>query len=151
MPRSSAATATACLPSLALGETGAIDTGHLASYPLRLPDSGYSVRKKFDAACRLAEVEPNILLESRAPHTLLALAEAGHGIAIIPSILSTELLYIEDYPHCPPAQTASRGAGRSVRQAAADPVLRQKVLRAARRFHGTRPSQLRSRRRERIA
>jgi LysR family transcriptional regulator, nitrogen assimilation regulatory protein len=80
----------ACPPSLALGQTGAIDIGRLASYPLLLPDSGYSVRKMFDAACRLAEVEPNILLESRAPHTLLALAEAGHGVAIIPSILSTE-------------------------------------------------------------
>ena len=80
----------ACPTSLALGQTGTIDIGHLASYPLLLPDSGYSVRKMFDAACRLAEVEPNILLESRAPHTLLALAEAGHGVAIIPSILSTE-------------------------------------------------------------
>jgi DNA-binding transcriptional LysR family regulator len=44
----------------------------------------------FDAACALAEVEPNILLESRAPHTLLALAETGHGVAIIPSILPTD-------------------------------------------------------------
>jgi DNA-binding transcriptional LysR family regulator len=80
----------ACATSLALGHAGAIDIGRLASYPLLLPDTGYSVRKMFDAACRLAEVEPNILLESRAPHTLLALAEAGHGVAIIPSILSTE-------------------------------------------------------------
>ena len=42
------------------------------------------------AACRLADVEPNILLESRAPHTLLALAEAGHGVAIIPALLPTD-------------------------------------------------------------
>jgi len=42
----------------------------------------------FDAACRL--VEFNILLESRAPHTLLALAEAGQGGAIIPSLLRTD-------------------------------------------------------------
>jgi hypothetical protein len=33
----------------------------------------------FDAACRLDEIEPKIMLESRAPHTLLALAEAGQG------------------------------------------------------------------------
>jgi hypothetical protein len=32
----------------------------------------------------------NILLESRAPHTLLALAEAGQGIAVIPSVLRTD-------------------------------------------------------------
>jgi LysR family nitrogen assimilation transcriptional regulator len=44
----------------------------------------------FDAACRLADVEFNILLESRAPHTLLALAEAGQGVAIIPSLLRTD-------------------------------------------------------------
>ena len=44
----------------------------------------------FNAACRLARVEPNILLESRAPHTLLALAEAGQGVAIIPSLLRTD-------------------------------------------------------------
>ncbi|MGC2080981.1 MAG: LysR family transcriptional regulator substrate-binding protein [Xanthobacteraceae bacterium] len=52
--------------------------------------SGYSIRRLFNAACRLADVEPNILLESRAPHTLLALAEAGQGVAIIPSLLRTD-------------------------------------------------------------
>src|SRR6266540_1976171 len=57
---------------------------------LLLLDSGYSVRRLFNAACRLADVEPNILLESRAPHTLLALAEAGQGVAIIPSVLRTD-------------------------------------------------------------
>ena len=31
-----------------------------------------------------------MLLESRAPHTLLALAEAGQGVAIIPSVLRTD-------------------------------------------------------------
>jgi DNA-binding transcriptional LysR family regulator len=67
-----------------------IDIVSLASYPLLLLESGYSVRRLFDAACRLANVEPNILLESRAPHTLLALAEAGQGVAIIPSVLRTD-------------------------------------------------------------
>ena len=76
--------------SLELGHAGLIDIGRLASYPLLLPDSGYSIRRLFDAACRLADVEPNILLESRAPHTLLALAEAGQGVAIIPSLQRTD-------------------------------------------------------------
>ena len=81
----------ACNPSLQLGHAGMIDIGRLASsYPLLLLESGYSVRRMFNAACRLAGVEPNILLESRAPHTLLALAEAGHGVAIIPSLLRTD-------------------------------------------------------------
>jgi len=77
-------------PSLQLGGAGMIDIGCLVRHPLLLLDSGYSVRKMFDAACRLAEIEPKILVESRAPHTLLALAEAGHGVAIIPSILATD-------------------------------------------------------------
>ena len=79
----------ACEPSLALGHAGMIDIGRLAAYPLLLLESGYSLRRMFNAACRLARVEPNILLESRAPHTLLALAEAGQGVAIIPSLLRT--------------------------------------------------------------
>jgi LysR family nitrogen assimilation transcriptional regulator len=80
----------ACDPSLELGQAGIIDIGRLASYPLLLLDSGYSIRRLFNAACRLARVEPNILLESRAPHTLLALAEDGQGVAIIPSVLRTD-------------------------------------------------------------
>ena len=79
----------ACRPSLKLGRGGAVDIVSLAAHPLLL-DSGYSVRRLFNAACRLADVEPNILLESRAPHTLLALAESGQGVAVIPSVLRTD-------------------------------------------------------------
>ncbi|HEY1361195.1 MAG TPA: LysR family transcriptional regulator substrate-binding protein [Xanthobacteraceae bacterium] len=75
-------------PSLEI--SGVIDVGRLASYSLLLPDPGYSIRRLFDAACRLADIEPDILLESRAPHTLLALAEAGQGVAIITSLLRTD-------------------------------------------------------------
>ncbi|MFL6305080.1 MAG: LysR family transcriptional regulator [Candidatus Sulfotelmatobacter sp.] len=80
----------ACLPSLQLGRGGMIDIATLAPHPLLLLDSGYSVRRLFNAACRVADVEPNVLLESRAPHTLLALAEAGQGVAVIPSVLRTD-------------------------------------------------------------
>jgi DNA-binding transcriptional LysR family regulator len=80
----------ACARSLPLGREGMIDVVSLASHPLLLLDSGYSVRRLFNAACRLADVEPDILLESRAPHTLLALAEAGQGVAVIPSVLRTD-------------------------------------------------------------
>src|SRR5215471_2107053 len=77
-------------PALKLGRGGTIDIVLLANHPLLLLDTGYSVRRLFNAACRVADVEPNILLESRAPHTLLALAEAGQGIAIVPSVLRTD-------------------------------------------------------------
>lgn len=72
------------------GERGStIDIGRLASYPLLLLDSGFVVRKTFDAVCRIAKLKPDILIESRVPTNLLALAEAGHGIAIIPSVVPT--------------------------------------------------------------
>jgi DNA-binding transcriptional LysR family regulator len=79
----------ACHSPLTLGKRGAIDIGRLAPYPLLLLDAGFVVRRTFDAACRLAGLKPNVLFESRAPHTLLALAGAGHGVAIIPSALRT--------------------------------------------------------------
>jgi DNA-binding transcriptional LysR family regulator len=80
----------ACHPSLALGKGKSVEIGRLSPYPLLLMDSAFVVRRTFDAACRLAGLKPNILLESRAPHALLALAEAGHGVAIIPSALRTD-------------------------------------------------------------
>jgi DNA-binding transcriptional LysR family regulator len=76
-------------PRLTLGSRGAIEVDRLAPYPLLLLDSGFGFRRAFDAACRLAGLKPNILFESRIPQTLLALAEAGHGVAIIPSALRT--------------------------------------------------------------
>jgi DNA-binding transcriptional LysR family regulator len=76
-----------CHPPLTLGRGRTIEIGRLAQYPLLLMDSEFVVRRTFDAACRLAQLKPDIMLESRAPHTLLALAEAGHGVAIIPSAL----------------------------------------------------------------
>lgn len=77
----------ACDPSLALGEGSTVDIGRLAPHRLLVLDSSFVFRRSFDAACRLAHIRPNIFMESHAPHTLLALAEAGHGVAIIPSQL----------------------------------------------------------------
>ena len=77
----------ACHPSVTLSSTRTIEIGKLAPYPLLLLDPSFVVRKSFDAACRLANLKPKIFLESHTPHTLLALAEAGHGVAIIPSQL----------------------------------------------------------------
>ena len=65
-----------------------IDIRGLAPYRLLLLDTSFVIRKRFDAACRLAGVRPDIRFEGSSPHTLLSLAEAGHGIAIIPSYTS---------------------------------------------------------------
>lgn len=76
-----------CHPSIALGPRRTIEVAHLAKFPLLLMDSGFGFRRAFDAASRLAGLKPTIRFESRNPHTLLALAEAGHGVAIVPSQL----------------------------------------------------------------
>jgi len=73
---------------LALEYRRSIDIRGLAPYPLLLLDTSFVIRKRFDAACRLAGVRPDIRFEGSSPHTLLSLAEAGHGIAIIPSYTS---------------------------------------------------------------
>jgi DNA-binding transcriptional LysR family regulator len=79
----------ACHPSFPLQRGRVIEISRLASHPLLLLDSGFLVRRTFDAACRLAGLQLKILLESRAPSNLLALAEAGHGVAVIPSVVLT--------------------------------------------------------------
>ncbi len=77
----------ASTPSLVLGKGRTIEIGRLAPHPLLLLDSSFVFRKAFDAACRLANLTPNVFIESHTPQTLLALAEAGHGVAVIPSQL----------------------------------------------------------------
>jgi len=72
-------------PSIRIRQTNMIDIRILARLPLLLPNPGFGSRKLFDGACRLGRLETNVVIESVAPHTLLALAEAGHGVAIIPS------------------------------------------------------------------
>ena len=75
----------ACHPKAPLGKDGAVEIAQLAPYPLLQATSDFLMRRHFDAACRLAGFTPNNVLECRAPHGLLAMAAAGHGVAIIPS------------------------------------------------------------------
>jgi DNA-binding transcriptional LysR family regulator len=79
----------ACHPSFPLPNTSTIDIARVAAHPLLLLDSGFVVRKTFDTVCRLEQLKLNILFESSAPHNLLAFAEAGLGIAVIPSVVQT--------------------------------------------------------------
>jgi LysR family transcriptional regulator, cyn operon transcriptional activator len=57
----------------------------LANEPLLLLRRDFASREWFDTACQVAHLRPRVLLESGAPHTLIALAQAGYGVAIIPS------------------------------------------------------------------
>ena len=83
----------ACHAPLMLGKSGAIEIARLAAYPLLVLDTSFVSRRTFDATCRLAGIEANIVFESRTPHTLLAMAERGHGVAIVPSAVR-----IDRYP-----------------------------------------------------
>ncbi len=75
------------VPSFYLGKGDTIEIRALVNHPLLLPDASYATRYLFDAACRLAGLRPDVFLESASSHTLLAMAEAGHGVAVVPSIL----------------------------------------------------------------
>lgn len=74
-------------PKLAPDTGSSLEINCLASHPLLLLDTSYVFRRTFDAACRLAGLVPTIAFESRTPHTLVAMAESGHGLAVIPSTM----------------------------------------------------------------
>lgn len=74
-------------PGLKLGTRGEIEIAQLKAERLLNATRDFQMRRAFDAACRMAGFTPNYVLESRSPHALLAMAEAGHGVAIIPSTL----------------------------------------------------------------
>ena len=62
-----------------------IEVRELANEPLLLLSKEYGSRQLFDAACRIAHLRPRVVLESREPHSLITLAQAGQGIAVVPS------------------------------------------------------------------
>jgi len=72
-------------PSHRLGGSRTLEVAALAEQPLLLLNRSFASREWFDAACSVAHVRPPVLLESAAAHTIIALAAAGYGIAIIPS------------------------------------------------------------------
>jgi LysR family transcriptional regulator, cyn operon transcriptional activator len=65
-----------------------LEVADLKDLPLRVLRPGFMTRQLLDGACAIANVQPVIVLESGNPHCLLALAEQGHGIAIIPSTVN---------------------------------------------------------------
>lgn len=62
-----------------------LDVSQLADEPLVLPRREFRMRGLIEAAFEAANLRPNVLLESASPHTLVAVAAAGYGIAIVPS------------------------------------------------------------------
>jgi LysR family transcriptional regulator, cyn operon transcriptional activator len=62
-----------------------LEIDELVDVPLLLTRRGFGSREWFDTACQVAHIRPRVLLESGTPPTLIALAQAGYGIAILPS------------------------------------------------------------------
>lgn len=65
--------------------TRKLELAELAEESLLLLRRDFASRGWFDAACNVAHIRPRVILESAAPHTLLALARSGSDVAIVPS------------------------------------------------------------------
>jgi LysR family cyn operon transcriptional activator len=68
-----------------LSPRAVLDVTELAGEPLLRLNSSFASHAWFAAACQVAHIRPRVLLESAAPQTLIALARAGHGVAVVPS------------------------------------------------------------------
>jgi len=68
-----------------LSSRRALDVADLADEALLLLHRSFGSREWFEAACNIAHIRPRVLLESAAPHTLIALTGAGYGVAVVPS------------------------------------------------------------------
>ncbi|MDX1711609.1 MAG: LysR family transcriptional regulator [Rhodovibrionaceae bacterium] len=77
-------------------EDGRIELRSLEHEPLLVFQRGFGSRDLLDAACEMAHIRPPIYLESASPRTLLELARAGRGVAIIPATVAPA----EDGLHC---------------------------------------------------
>jgi DNA-binding transcriptional LysR family regulator len=74
-----------------LAGQNALAVTDLVGSPLLLLGREFQTRELFDEACQAAHFEPSIRLESRSPQSLVALAAAGHGIAIVPSAVRLDV------------------------------------------------------------
>jgi DNA-binding transcriptional LysR family regulator len=70
-----------------LGRKRTVTLGELASQRLLVLRPSFATRQILDGAFQAVRIHPHLALESGDPHCLLKLAEAGHGVAIVPSTL----------------------------------------------------------------
>jgi DNA-binding transcriptional LysR family regulator len=75
----------AVVPTHRLARRTTVDATELQDEPVLLLRHGFGTREMFDSACRLAQVRPRVVVEAGDPQTLIALAETGRGVAIVPS------------------------------------------------------------------
>jgi DNA-binding transcriptional LysR family regulator len=72
-------------PRHPLAQRPTFDVTDLQDQRVLLLRHGFGVREMFDVACRVAHVHTHTVLEAGDPQSLIALAEAARGIAIVPS------------------------------------------------------------------
>jgi|SoiMethySBSTD1v2_1073268.scaffolds.fasta_scaffold02021_16 DNA-binding transcriptional LysR family regulator len=75
----------AVAPGHPLARRRTIEVADLQRERLLLLRQGFGTREMFDGACRIAHVHPRVVLEAGDPQSMLALAETGLGVAIVPS------------------------------------------------------------------
>ena len=77
-------------PEAALARRRTLEVATLVGRPVLVLRREFGSREWFDAACANANVRPFIRLESGAPQTIVELASAGYGVAILPSTVSMQ-------------------------------------------------------------
>ncbi len=85
-------------PEHRLGRRAVLEFAELADEPLLLLQRGFGSRAWFDFACQTANIQPRVLLESAAPHTVVALAATNYGIGILPSNALTSASVVRALP-----------------------------------------------------
>jgi DNA-binding transcriptional LysR family regulator len=90
-------------PDHRLSRRRTVEVSELSGERLLLPSRQFLTRQWFDTACQRARFRPNLVLESAAPHALIALAKVGYGVAIVPS----HILF--DQEHIRAVRLAQRG------------------------------------------
>jgi DNA-binding transcriptional LysR family regulator len=73
------------LPALLPAGDGMIPMDAVLDRTILTLNSRHASREVFDAACRLLGRVPRVAMESYSPQSLFAMAEAGMGVAVVPS------------------------------------------------------------------
>jgi DNA-binding transcriptional LysR family regulator len=71
-----------------LARRSSLDVSELQHERVLVLRQGFGTSEMFDGACRIAHVQARPVLEAGDPHSLIALAEAAGGVAIVPSTMS---------------------------------------------------------------
>ncbi|HRP78107.1 MAG TPA: LysR family transcriptional regulator [Aquamicrobium sp.] len=63
-----------------------VSLAELCGQPLLLLNRRHFTREVFETACRAEGHTPRPILESGSPHTLMAMAESGQGVTVVPDL-----------------------------------------------------------------